>query len=182
MFSSTGAAVFSSYLSLGAATAFRAQCTEKYFNSILPEGASTIEAARIGVGGSFGQGATDTAYTYNATNLPASCGIIVNVTSSATSAHTFGLILPKDEMHPDDIEVSPFYRPEPAQIFRQLPHLKPDILYLFGEPSPLSSPAARQKKIQMTGTGVGGSGGLASGRVQESILRRGHTVSMELVQ
>jgi hypothetical protein len=34
----------------------------------------------------------------------------------------------------------------------------------------------------MTGTGVGGSGGLASGHVQESILRCGHMVSMELVQ
>ncbi|CAI7660753.1 unnamed protein product [Penicillium pancosmium] len=90
--------------------------------------------------------------------------------------------VPEDDMHPDDIEDSPFHRPEPAHIFRQLPHLKPDVLYLFGESSPLSSPAARQKKIQMTGTGVGGSGGLARGRVQESVLPCGHMVPMELVQ
>lgn len=90
--------------------------------------------------------------------------------------------VPKDDMHPDDIEDSPFHRPEPAHIFRQLPHLKPDVLYLFGETSPLSSLAARQKKIQITGTGVGGSGGFASGRVQEIILPCGHMVPMELVK
>ncbi|KAJ5718576.1 ferulic acid Esterase/Feruloyl esterase [Penicillium malachiteum] len=94
MLSSIGAVVFSSCLSLGATTALRAQCTEAYFKSILPEGASIIEAVRISAGGSFGQGAADTAYPYNATDLPASCGIIVNVTSSVTSAYTFGLVLP----------------------------------------------------------------------------------------
>ncbi|KAJ5636349.1 ferulic acid Esterase/Feruloyl esterase [Penicillium longicatenatum] len=91
---SAGAAAFCSCLALDTATALRAQCTEQYFSSILPEGASTIEAAKISAGDSFGQGAADTAYPYNATNLPASCGIIVNGTSSATSAYTFGLILP----------------------------------------------------------------------------------------
>jgi hypothetical protein len=34
----------------------------------------------------------------------------------------------------------------------------------------------------MTGTGVGGSGGLASGRVQEPILRCGNMVPMEFYQ
>ncbi|KAJ5527056.1 ferulic acid Esterase/Feruloyl esterase [Penicillium frequentans] len=96
MLSSVGAAALFSFLSCGAATALRAQCTEKYFNTILPEGTSTIEVARIAAGGSFGQGTTDTAYPYNATNLPSSCGIVVNVTSSPTSAYTFGLILPDD--------------------------------------------------------------------------------------
>jgi len=90
--------------------------------------------------------------------------------------------IPEHEMHPDDIDDFPFYRPEPAQIFRQLPHLKPDVLYLFGESSPLSSPEARQKKMEMTGTGIGGSGGLASGRVQERVLPCGHMVPMEMVR
>lgn len=90
--------------------------------------------------------------------------------------------IPKDDMHPDDIEDSPFHRPEPAQIFRQLPNLKPDVLYLFGDKSPLSAPAARQRKLEMTGTGVGGSGGSACGRVQEIVLPCGHMVPMELVR
>ncbi|KAJ5746251.1 ferulic acid Esterase/Feruloyl esterase [Penicillium odoratum] len=94
MLSSTGTAAFFSCLFFGAVTARHAQCTDKFFNSILPEGASIIEAAKIPAGGSFGQGTADTAYPTNATNLPASCGIIVNVTSSPVSAYTFGLILP----------------------------------------------------------------------------------------
>ncbi|KAJ5224456.1 Alpha/beta hydrolase family-domain-containing protein [Penicillium citrinum] len=90
--------------------------------------------------------------------------------------------IPEHDMHPDDIDDFPFYRPEPAQIFRELPHLKPDVLYLFGESSPLSSPEARQKKMEITGTGIGGSGGLASGRVQERVLPCGHMVPMEMVR
>lgn len=90
--------------------------------------------------------------------------------------------LPKDEMHPDDIDSFPFYRPEPPQIFRRLPELKPAVLYLFGSLSDLSSPGARHEKLRLTGTGVGGSGGAACGRVQEVVLPCGHLVPMELVQ
>jgi feruloyl esterase len=92
----TDVVAFLSCLSLGTATALPKQCTDGYFDSILPSGSSIIEAAKISAGGSFGQGTADIAYPYNATNLPASCGIIVNVTSSATSSYTFGLILPDD--------------------------------------------------------------------------------------
>jgi hypothetical protein len=61
---------FLSFLFLGAATDIRSQCNESYFNSILPSGSSTAEAAKIPAGGGFGQGAADIAYPYNATNLP----------------------------------------------------------------------------------------------------------------
>ncbi|KAJ5938993.1 ferulic acid Esterase/Feruloyl esterase [Penicillium verhagenii] len=94
-FSKTGTVLLSGF-TLGAAAIFHEQCAEEYFNSLLPSGASIINLGQISAGGSFGQGAADTAYPSNATNLPASCGIIVNVTSSATSAYTFGLILPDE--------------------------------------------------------------------------------------
>ena len=89
---------------------------------------------------------------------------------------------PEEDMHPDDIEDFPFYRPESAQMFRRLPDVKPAVLYLFGERSDLSLPVARQKKLETTGTGVGGSGGLARGLVQEVVLPCGHMVPMELVR
>ncbi|KAL4782810.1 Alpha/beta hydrolase family-domain-containing protein [Aspergillus varians] len=90
---------------------------------------------------------------------------------------------PKDEMHPDDIDDSiPFYRPEPTQLFRRLPDIKPPVLYLLGGKSGLSSPAARREKLEVTGTGVGGSGGAAKGLVKEVVLPCGHMVPMELVR
>jgi hypothetical protein len=55
----TAVGAFFSFLSLGAATDLRSQCTESYFNSILPSGLSTAEAAKIPAGGGFGQGAAD---------------------------------------------------------------------------------------------------------------------------
>jgi hypothetical protein len=85
-------------------------------------------------------------------------------------------------MHPDDLDQFPFYRPEPAYMFRKMSEIKPAILYIFGEKSHLSSPAARRKKLQMTGTGIGGSGGVTSGLVQEVVLSCGHMVPMERVQ
>ncbi|KAF7594572.1 hypothetical protein BBP40_008839 [Aspergillus hancockii] len=86
------------------------------------------------------------------------------------------------EMHPDDLEENyPFYRPEPAHIFRRLDELKPSVLYVFGETSELSSPASRQAKVNITGTGVGGNGGTSRGRVKEVTLPTGHLVPMERV-
>lgn len=90
---------------------------------------------------------------------------------------------PGEEMHPDDVDKTyPFYRPEPAWMFRRLPELKPAVLYLFGDKSDLSSPTARREKVGSTGTGVGGSGGAARGLVQEVILPCGHMVPMERVR
>ncbi|KAL4740558.1 Alpha/beta hydrolase family-domain-containing protein [Aspergillus similis] len=90
---------------------------------------------------------------------------------------------PKEDMHPDDIdEDCPFYRAEPALMFRRLPSLKPPVLYLFGGKSELSAPEARRAKIEITGTGVGGSGGVKAGAVEEIVLPAGHLVPMELVK
>lgn len=86
------------------------------------------------------------------------------------------------DMHPDDVEVSfPFYRPEPAAIFRRLPEVKPPVLYIFGEHSELATPELRRKKLETTGVGVGGSGGRDHGNVREVVLDTGHLVPMENV-
>lgn len=61
------------------------------------------------------------------------------------------------DMHPQDIEREyDFYRPEPAELFRRLPDLKPPVVYIFGKHSELATPKLRQKKLDTTGTGVGG--------------------------
>ncbi|KAL4904421.1 hypothetical protein BDW74DRAFT_168445 [Aspergillus multicolor] len=90
---------------------------------------------------------------------------------------------PEEDMHPDDIDKDcPSYRPEPALMFHRLPDIKPPVLYLFGEKSELSTPEARRQKMESTGTGVGGSGGVQTGAVEEVVLPAGHLVPMELVR
>ncbi|CAG8939933.1 unnamed protein product [Penicillium salamii] len=89
---------------------------------------------------------------------------------------------PRDEMFPEDIDNIPFYRPEPSHIFHRIPELKPIVLYIFGGNSDISVPAARKEKMRTTGTGIGGSGGAACGKVQEVVLPCGHLVPMELPQ
>lgn len=75
----------------------------------------------------------------------------------------------------------PFYRPEPPKIFRHLPELRPSTLFVFGKQSEFSSPERLEEKMRTTGTGVGGSGGVAAGRVQGETLDCGHLIPMEKV-
>lgn len=96
--------------------------------------------------------------------------------------HEERLLFPKsraEEVHPEDIDDFPLYRPEPAIIFRDLERLSCDTLYIFGETSELSDPEARTKKMNTTGVGIGGSGGRAKGKVEEVVLDCGHLVPME---
>ncbi|KAF2813251.1 uncharacterized protein BDZ99DRAFT_252107 [Mytilinidion resinicola] len=93
---------------------------------------------------------------------------------------------PDRRTHPDlDARANPetpFYRPEPIQTFYQLPHLRPSVLYVFGELSDLSTPEFRADKLSMTGVGVGGSGGVKEGRVKEVLFEKtGHLIPMEKV-
>ncbi|KAF2089009.1 hypothetical protein K490DRAFT_38616 [Saccharata proteae CBS 121410] len=91
------------------------------------------------------------------------------------------------ETHPDfdlrsDRNYS-FYRPEPISTFHQLPFLRPSVLYVFGETSYLSNPDFRRGKMEVTGTGVGGSGGAKEGRVKEVVVEGvGHLIPMEAVR
>ncbi|CZS89889.1 related to host-specific AK-toxin Akt2 [Rhynchosporium agropyri] len=80
----------------------------------------------------------------------------------------------------DSLENFPFYRPEAPSTLLRLGELRPSTLYIFGGQSPMSQPEARARKIGVTGTGVGGSGGAKEGRVEEIVLEGiGHLVAME---
>ncbi|KAK2760827.1 hypothetical protein FQN54_002066 [Arachnomyces sp. PD_36] len=88
--------------------------------------------------------------------------------------------------HPDlDPTVTggyPFYRPEPPMTFYRLPHLRPSVMYVFGDKSELSTPALRKDKMDFTGTGYGGSGGAVEGRVQSVCFEgMGHLFPLEIV-
>lgn len=75
-----------------------------------------------------------------------------------------------------------FYRSEPLGVLRRLPEVRPSVLYIFGGKSDLSSPELRAQKLELTGSGVGGSGGVKKGKVKEFVLpETGHLVAMEKV-
>ncbi|KAF2496028.1 hypothetical protein BU16DRAFT_617537 [Lophium mytilinum] len=84
------------------------------------------------------------------------------------------------DLDPSDDPQTPFYRPEPIMTFHQLPHLRPSVLYIFGSLSDLSTPEFRANKLSVTGTGIGGSGGVKEGRVKEVVFEKtGHLIPME---
>ncbi|CAH0047326.1 unnamed protein product [Clonostachys solani] len=87
----------------------------------------------------------------------------------------------KDPVSDEEYPGYPFYRPEPLQVFRRLPEMRPSVLYIFGGSSELSRSQQREKKMVQTGVGVGGSGGAVAGRVKEVVLDCGHLVAMEKV-
>lgn len=65
----------------------------------------------------------------------------------------------------------PFYRPETTNTVPRLPHIRPPVFYLFGETSEVSSEALIREKLEMTGVGVGGSGGSKHGKVQGQVIK-----------
>ncbi|KAJ5169511.1 uncharacterized protein N7500_002294 [Penicillium coprophilum] len=82
-----------------------------------------------------------------------------------------------DATHP---HTYPFYRPESARIFSQLPFLRPSVLYIFAGKSDMCNPAMRADKLANTGTGLGGSGGVAAGRVRDVFFEEaGHLLAQE---
>lgn len=79
---------------------------------------------------------------------------------------------------------SPFYRGESMLVFQQLPHLRPSVLYIFGSLSFLTlDPEVIRDKMEVTGTGPGGSGGAKEGRVSQVMVQgAGHLIPMEKVE
>ncbi|KAI0405092.1 Alpha/beta hydrolase family-domain-containing protein [Xylaria palmicola] len=74
----------------------------------------------------------------------------------------------------------PFYRSEGAKVLRALPDLRPSALFVHGGASDVSAPDVRAHRLATCGTGVGGSGAAAAGRVAEVLLEgRGHLFPME---
>ncbi|PWY90687.1 alpha/beta-hydrolase [Aspergillus heteromorphus CBS 117.55] len=87
-------------------------------------------------------------------------------------------------LYPDIIGPSsgiyPFYRLEPILLWKMIKHLRPSVLYLFGDQSPVSTPTMRAEKLHRTGKGIGGSGGYKTGRVKEvTIPNTGHHLPFE---
>ncbi|KAL3461222.1 alpha/beta-hydrolase [Aspergillus heterothallicus] len=88
--------------------------------------------------------------------------------------------------HPDVIgpenAIAPFYRLEPVLLWKMLKHIRPPVLYLFGERSPVSQPERQEEKIQRTGSGISGSGGYKRGLVRGvSVPGAGHHLPFEEV-
>ncbi|GAM44029.1 hypothetical protein TCE0_060r19321 [Talaromyces pinophilus] len=79
--------------------------------------------------------------------------------------------------------IYPFYRYEPILLWKLLKHIRPSVLYLFGEASPISTPDHRKEKLERTGKGIGGSGGYKNGRVKEvTFSGAGHALPFEAVE
>ncbi|KAM0123444.1 hypothetical protein ACHAO1_011294 [Botrytis cinerea] len=73
----------------------------------------------------------------------------------------------------------PLYRPEPRSTFYRLPSLRPSCLWLVGDKTYLRLDEMREG-IKVTGTDVGGSGGIPDGRVKEVVMnKQGHLFPFE---
>ncbi|KAI0112432.1 Alpha/beta hydrolase family-domain-containing protein [Nemania sp. FL0031] len=74
-----------------------------------------------------------------------------------------------------------FYRSEGHNVLKYLPHVRPSVLFVHGATSDLSLPHLRAGRVSTCGTGPGGSGGAAAGRVSEVVVEgRGHLFPMEV--
>ncbi len=60
--------------------------------------------------------------------------------------------------------------PSAAIAFEYLAFLRPSILYVFGEKSHINRSQRREDKLRVTGTGTGGNGGTAEGRVEGIVV------------
>ncbi|KAK6379539.1 hypothetical protein LTS17_006457 [Exophiala oligosperma] len=88
------------------------------------------------------------------------------------------------ETHPDLDprwkHIYPFYAPAVTRTFERLGELRPPALYVFASDSSISDAGINAEKLAATGTAVGGSGGVAAGRVEGVTFDGvGHLVPME---
>ena len=90
------------------------------------------------------------------------------------------LIFP--DMNPEREDKYLFHCPEAPLMESLLPFLRPEVLYIFAEKSPMSTPKLQETKMSLTGTGIGGSGGSRRGKVQKVVLKNAsHLVPCERV-
>ncbi|KAF2733198.1 hypothetical protein EJ04DRAFT_544287 [Polyplosphaeria fusca] len=87
------------------------------------------------------------------------------------------------DIAPSDTPQAPFYRGESGMVFAQLPNIRPSVLYVFGSLSFLTADKTQvTQKMELTGVGVGGSGGAKEGRVAQVMIQdAGHLIPMEKV-
>lgn len=79
-------------------------------------------------------------------------------------------------------QIAPFYCPAPVMAFHQLPHLRPSVLYILGNDVPRAVTEMAKDRLENTGTGVGGSGGTANGRVKSITLDGSHLLPLENIR
>lgn len=97
--------------------------------------------------------------------------------ADGTTITDMGLVPDMDLTHGP---MMPMYRPEPGAIFEQLPSLRPWVMWVFGGASYMSMEWQRVEKINATGVGVGGNGGVAAGRVDHVVGEEyGHLIPLE---
>ena len=82
------------------------------------------------------------------------------------------------DMDPNGHNPGQVYRPELIEAWNLVPKLRPHVLYVNGSNSPFFSPAKRrEERARITGTGVGGSGGMRLGAVEQVVIQGGeHTM------
>lgn len=88
---------------LPVATAAPEHCSEDFFKSILPNNATLLFAESVAENCTFKVSPGNIAYPTSPTNLPATCALQVNVTTSSTSAFSFGLFLPDPKTYNDRV-------------------------------------------------------------------------------
>ena len=72
--------------------------------------------------------------------------------------------------------------PNMVMTYNNLPHVRPNVLWIFGAVSNINGARASQdEKVARTGTGVGGNGGEKGGRVRTTTLNAGHMLPFEKV-
>lgn len=74
-------------------------------------------------------------------------------------------------------------RSEVSLALQRLPDLRPPVIHIFGSKSPFSTPENIELKYSTTGTGKGGSGGIALGKVEKVVMpRTGHFAPLEKIE
>lgn len=87
------------------------------------------------------------------------------------------------DLNPTGPDIYPFYRAEGPLAYHRLETLRPSVLYIFGGKSDVGTPEQNKAKMEVTGTGIGGSGGAAEGRVRGVTFDDiGHLIAMEAVE
>ncbi|KAJ5721890.1 uncharacterized protein N7483_009824 [Penicillium malachiteum] len=83
-----------------------------------------------------------------------------------------------DNNHPDWALVCPWC----CIAFEYLLYIRPSVYYIFGEKSHINPPERRRDKLERTGKGLGGSGGVAANRVRSDIISKGsHMAPLEKI-
>ena len=76
-----------------------------------------------------------------------------------------------------------FHRAEPILALQGLPHVRPSILWMFGARSNINTPALQAQKMALSGTGVGGSGGVDAAKVEKAVFNDAtHMMPFEKVE